>query len=274
MSGYGWRCLSCGGSQEVPVWRILDVRERPDVIAQLGPGLAFAVCPACGTEAAIEAPMLLIRPGNELPLLLAVSSSELGGQSPPSGQELAAEAQAAIGRVIEGVVGPMIPLPRLLLPLVLTRDVAADAADPDGACQELHDVGTAPAGWYRSFLQVVRDSEPERHANLPLEQLRRASPGDLPDFLRAIQSSAAPLRTPSSVANSAQAGQQRPLSCYRPASGWSRAWLMGVRFAGSLPTISEPWNGSARALTCAWRSCALRPKQTQGRPVSRKRARH
>ena len=183
MGGYGWRCLSCGGTQEVPVWRILDVRERPDVIAQLGPGLAFAVCPACGTEAEIEAPMLLIRPGNELPLLLAFASNELGGQSPPSGQELAAEAQAALGRAIEGIVGPMIPLPRLLLPLVLTRDVAADAADPDGACQEIRDSGTTPAGWYRSFLQVVRDSEPERHANLALHQLRRTSRGDLPDFL-------------------------------------------------------------------------------------------
>src|SRR5258708_36043349 len=95
MSGCGWQCPRCGNRQEGPAWRILDARERPDVLADLRPGLVFVVCPACGTEAAIEAPMLLIRPGNELELLLAVTASQLAELSPLTGQELAREAKAA-----------------------------------------------------------------------------------------------------------------------------------------------------------------------------------
>lgn len=184
MSAYGWHCLRCGGSQEAAAWRILDVRERPDVIAQLAPGLAYMVCPECGSEAAVEAPILLIRPGNELPLLLAVAASELAELSPLSGQELAREAQTALGRPTVDVVGPMLPLPRSLLPLVLTRDVAADAADPDGAYREICDSDTTLGNWYRAFLQRVNDSEPERRAGRALQRLWGVSPTDLPAFLR------------------------------------------------------------------------------------------
>jgi CHAT domain-containing protein len=168
----------------MPVWRILHVRERPDVITQLGPGLVAVACPACGAEETIEAPMLLIRPDSELPLLLAVSSDELAEPSPPSGRELAREAQAALRSITEDIAGPMIPLPRRLLPLVLIRDLAADAADPDGADRELYDCGATLAGGYRTFLQLVRDSEPERRATLALHQLWRTSPGDLPGYLQ------------------------------------------------------------------------------------------
>src|SRR5260370_26370897 len=77
----------------------------------------------------------------------------------------------------------MLPLRRLLLPLVLARAVTAAAA-PEGAYQEVVDSDAALAGWYRAFLQVVHDSEPERRAGLALQQLRKTAPDDLPDFLR------------------------------------------------------------------------------------------
>src|ERR1019366_1549022 len=166
MRAYGWQCRCCGGSQEAPAWRILDVRERPDVSAQLGSGLAFVVCPACGSKAPVEDPMLLIRPGNELPLLLAIASSELAEPSPPSSQELAREALAALGGVAEDIVGPMLPLARQLLPLVLTRDVTVDAADPDSAHREVSDFDATLAGLYSAFLQVVRDGDASTLANL------------------------------------------------------------------------------------------------------------
>jgi CHAT domain-containing protein/tetratricopeptide (TPR) repeat protein len=184
MSAYAWQCPRCGNSQEAPVWRILDAREHPDVPAHLTPGLVFVVCAACGAEAPIEAPMLLIRPGNELGLLLAVTASELAELSPLTGQELAREAKAAYLREPDGVVGPMLPLLRRLLPLVLTREVTADAANPEDAYREIADSDAALAGWYRAFLRVVHDSEPERQAGLALQQLRKTAADDLPDFLR------------------------------------------------------------------------------------------
>src|ERR1700740_1861170 len=106
---YTWRCSGCDGMQEAPVWRILDSRERGDVVERSGIELAFVVCPKCGTAAEIDAPLLLIRPGNPLPLLLAVHLRELGGQplAPPSGPLLEQEARAALGRNTAGITGPM-----------------------------------------------------------------------------------------------------------------------------------------------------------------------
>jgi CHAT domain-containing protein/tetratricopeptide (TPR) repeat protein len=127
--------------------------------------------------------MLLIRPGNELPLLLAIASSELAEPSPPSSQELAREALAALGGVAEDIVGPMLPLARQLLPLVLTRDVTVDAADPDSAHREVSDFDATLAGLYSAFLQVVRDSESERRAAMALHQLWQISSEALPGFL-------------------------------------------------------------------------------------------
>lgn len=74
-------------------------------------GLAVVACQACGALALIEAPLLLVRPGDYLPLLVAVARSELGDPSPSSGPQLLREAQAA-GLRGEGLIGPMVPLPR------------------------------------------------------------------------------------------------------------------------------------------------------------------
>lgn len=154
------------------------------MLAHLTPGFVSVVCLVCGTEAPIEAPMLLIRPGNELCLLQAVAASQLAELSLLTGQELAREAKAAYVREPDGVVGPMLPLPRLLLPLALSRDVTADAAAPEDACQEIADSDATLAGWYRDFLQMVLDSEPARRAGQALQQLWKTAPDDLPDFLR------------------------------------------------------------------------------------------
>jgi CHAT domain-containing protein/tetratricopeptide (TPR) repeat protein len=185
-TNYIWRCSGCDGAQEAPVWRLLDIRERSDVIEQPGPGLAWVVCPQCGTGAQIDAPLLLIRPGNTLPLLLAVPIHELGEPSlaPPSGPVLGQEARTALGGNIEGIAGPMIPLPRLLLPVVLARDVTADAADPDRALEEIFGREmTLTASWYRSFLEIVCDSEQERKLAIALEGLWHVPPQQLASFL-------------------------------------------------------------------------------------------
>ena len=181
MIAYSWECGGCG-SQEVPVWRILHAGERPDAVAPDVLGLAVVACPACGAVALIEAPMLLVRPGDDLPLLVAVAGSELAHPSPSAGPQLLREAQAA-GLRGDGLIGPMIPLPRPLIPLVLMRDVASDAADPEKACQEVRSTGQLLSGWYGTFLSNVRAGEPERRAARALRELLGVPRDDLPGFL-------------------------------------------------------------------------------------------
>lgn len=181
---YGWACPGCDRVQEAPVWSILDAAERPEIITLGAPGLTFVACPSCAAQALIDAPLLLIRPGEALPLLLALGTDELGQSSPASGARLAAIASSERAGH-DDLVGPMIPLPRCLLPLVLIRDVAEDCADPTLAVEAVHAAGvTEPfAGWYETFLGLVRDSEPQRRAERALRLLLEVPPTGLPDFL-------------------------------------------------------------------------------------------
>lgn len=182
MIGYRWECAGCASSQEAPVWRILDEGERPEVVVPGAPGLAVVRCLACEVPAWIEVPMLLIRPGNVPSLLLAVAGSELAEFASSLWLQLAHEAQAA-GFQSEDVVGPVVPLPRALVPLVLERDVMADSADPEMARREVSVMGGPLPGWYATFLQNVRVGEPQRRAALALRQLSGVSSDNLANFL-------------------------------------------------------------------------------------------
>jgi len=183
MSGYQWECAGCGERQEAPVWRILDTRERPDTVGQLAPSLVHVSCPTCGTESLIRSTMLLIRPDDPLPLLLAIAGGEPEERSEATGMQLAQEAWEAGAAESGAFVGPMIPVPRLLLTLALTRDVIADASDPDRAYQQVGGLGEQVAGWYQAFLGLVRSSEPARRADLALRELSGTPPDQLAQFL-------------------------------------------------------------------------------------------
>jgi CHAT domain-containing protein/tetratricopeptide (TPR) repeat protein len=185
MVGYEWQCSGGGHVQKVPIWSILDASERPELITLDTPGLLLAACPACGVKALVDAPLLLIRPGNALPVLLALGSDELDQASSPSSPRLAAMAREdRVGH--EPLDGPIIPLPRSLLPLALTRDVAEDCADPDRAAETIRAAGVPEplADWYTAFLRLVRDTEPQRLAEQALRLLLEVRPPDLPEFLR------------------------------------------------------------------------------------------
>jgi CHAT domain-containing protein len=173
---YEWTCPTCGLSQVSPVWRLLDARERSDILEELSPGLAHVLCSNCEEPAAIDAPLLLIRPGNELSLMLALPHSELLEESPPSTANLLQEAQAALGSDTEGVSGPSIPIPRSLLLVALRRNVAVDATDPEQASREISEYGPVMAGWYREFLGLIRGTEPERKLRRALQELWNVPP--------------------------------------------------------------------------------------------------
>ena len=184
MIAYQWECAGCGQGQEAPVWQILDARERRDAVEPLAPGLVHVSCPACGSQALIRSTMLLIRPGDPLPLLLAIAGGgEPAERSEETGMQLAQEAWEAGAAQSGAFVGPMIPVPRLLLLLALTRDVIADAADPDPAFQQVRGLGEQVTGWYQAFLGLVRSSEPERRADRALRELSGIPLDHLAEFL-------------------------------------------------------------------------------------------
>jgi hypothetical protein len=168
----------------MPVWRILDSLERGDPAGQPVLGLAYVACPGCGDPSEIDAPLLLIRPGNVLPWLLALPLYELEDPLPRI-RELAAEANSALGQDAARITEPMVPMPRLLLPVVLARDVTADLVDPNGAVQELTDQGVEVfAAWHGRLLEIVTDTAPVRRTVSALQRLWSVMPTQLVGFLR------------------------------------------------------------------------------------------
>lgn len=180
---YSWTCCGCGDAQEVPVWRILDSRER-DLAVETIAELAVAACPDCESLSEINAPLLLLRPGQVLSWLLALPLHEMGDPLPRI-RELASEASDVLGADAARIFEPMVAVPRLLLPVVLARDVTADMADPDRAAQEVAGQWSAGSGYvYQKFLEMVRDSAPVRRLVSALQRLWSVLPAELARFLR------------------------------------------------------------------------------------------
>jgi hypothetical protein len=93
------RCRACGEVVEGEVWIIIDVAERPDLLARLRAGtLHEMTCPGCGHMATVNAPLLVYRPEMEPALLF----------SPARGGNLAQDeeqATALVGMFRENVGG-------------------------------------------------------------------------------------------------------------------------------------------------------------------------
>jgi CHAT domain-containing protein/tetratricopeptide (TPR) repeat protein len=77
----------------------------------------------------------------------------------------------------------MIPLPRMLIPAALARNVMSDAAATESAAQDAFGSDAVRAGMYRVFLQTVRDDELERNVVSALQDLWSVRPQELAGFL-------------------------------------------------------------------------------------------
>ncbi|MFE0177524.1 CHAT domain-containing protein [Streptomyces sp. NPDC059002] len=188
-ASYAWRCAECGRDSTSAVWRVVDARERADVLAEPGKGLSWLDCPGCGARAYIDAPLLVLRPGAVAPLLLALSLAELRGDPSPSVTTLLGEAERAgafPGDAAEGAAfdAPLIPLPRRLLPVVLTRDLARDLADPAAACAELTPQGQPTVDNYGTFLQYLAEGREEARVNRLLYAVLASPPDRMAELLR------------------------------------------------------------------------------------------
>jgi hypothetical protein len=172
------------------VWRIVDGRERADVLAGpdapdgFGPGLSWVDCPGCGTRGHIEAPLLVLRPGATVPVLFATSVAEL--RQDPTATAAALVEQARRAGAFDGPEFGVqaIPLPRRLLPFALSRDVRADLADPEAACRELAPHGPPTVDNYRHFLHCVAQDREEAGVVELLREVTVAMPDRLAELVR------------------------------------------------------------------------------------------
>ncbi|MGW4887540.1 CHAT domain-containing protein [Streptomyces murinus] len=166
---YEWTCERCGRPCRAPVWRIVDSRERADVLESpdgpdgFGPGLHWAGCPGCGARAQVEAPVLVLRAGAFVPSLFATSVAELQRDATASAAALVEEARIAGAFTGGRFGGNVVVLPRRLLPFALSRDTERDLADPEAACAELAPYGAPTVDNYRIFLDNVaaESAEPD-----------------------------------------------------------------------------------------------------------------
>ncbi|CAM5651222.1 hypothetical protein SALBM135S_05118 [Streptomyces alboniger] len=183
-ASYAWRCERCGRECEAPVWRVVDARERPDVLAAREPGLARVDCPGCGEGAYVDAPLLVLRPGAVAPLLLGLSIEELRGGPSRSGLAVLEEA-ARDGAFRDDVFeGPALPLPRGLLPVVLGRDLERDLADPAAAYEQLAPEGQSTADNYGIFLQHLANHRTDARVERLLYAVLTSLPDELDELLR------------------------------------------------------------------------------------------
>ncbi|MGV9834304.1 CHAT domain-containing protein [Nocardia niigatensis] len=184
-SAFEWRCEQCGSDCTEPVWRIIDARERADILTAGAQGVSTAKCPVCGALAYIEVPALVINPGTSTPLLLALSFVDLDDHLEQVGKQLLAEAQKAGAFASRPVLDLAIPVPRRLLAVVLTRDVERDLRDPEAACRELQIIGppAVPTN-YRTFLGYVAAERQRSEIKGLLYRVTGAMPDELAELIR------------------------------------------------------------------------------------------
>jgi hypothetical protein len=107
---------------------VLDERERADAMQADTPGLVVVMCDLCGAPAIVNDALLLVRSTTVAPLVAVLPWEML--------QEPGAVLGDLLGEVGDQVSGQPLTAPRVLLSLLLTRDVDADALDPGRAADD------------------------------------------------------------------------------------------------------------------------------------------
>lgn len=75
-------CLACRGRISYDAWLLIDIDERPDLVALVAAGMLNRVrCPHCGTELVFDLPVLLFLPGEVSPFLFSPAPSNTEEQN-------------------------------------------------------------------------------------------------------------------------------------------------------------------------------------------------
>lgn len=123
-------CQQCGRPVAAEVWIIVDVAERPDLLAQLRAGTLHDIaCPDCGHTATINAPLLVYRPEAEPPLLFSPASGSSSEQDEEQAMALLGMFREDMGDAWrdEWLARGLTGVARAALPAVLSDDPATAA---------------------------------------------------------------------------------------------------------------------------------------------------
>lgn len=158
------------------MWRVLDERERADAVRVDAPGLVVVACDGCGAPAVVDDALLLVRSTAVAPVVVVLPWEQL--QEPGA---VLGDLQAEVG---DRVAGEPVLAPRVLLPLLLARDVDADASDPDRATEQVRtDHGNELGDLYAHFLALAVSQYVEAEPQRLLGALSATSIEKLPEWL-------------------------------------------------------------------------------------------
>lgn len=116
---------------EFEVWIIVDLDERPDLLARLrARALHTARCPHCGYEATVNAPLLFVRPAAEPALVFSPARGGTPAQDEEQAEALVGMLRENMGEAWRGewLARGLSGVPREALPALLGDDLATAAA--------------------------------------------------------------------------------------------------------------------------------------------------
>ena len=130
-------CPDCGQPFRAEVWLIVDVAERPDLLARLRAArLHLLPCPHCGAEPMLDAPLLVYSPASgplpeETPRLIFSPAHETAAeQAREQALGLLQHLASALGEAWQdGWLHEMATVQRALLPVALSDDPEAALED-------------------------------------------------------------------------------------------------------------------------------------------------
>lgn len=173
----GLACRACGAAVAGQVWLIVDVAERPDLLERLRAGtLHDLVCPQCGRAATVNAPLLILRPGAEPPLLFSPGRGDDPTRDEEQAAALVGMLRAHMGAAWrdEWLAHGLTGAPRAALPALLGDDPATAAG-----------LAAAHAAGEADVPPAVRRALEEIVAALAAEGVRVQTPEDLARALEA-----------------------------------------------------------------------------------------
>ncbi len=174
----GPACRACGAAVAGQVWLIVDVAERPDLLERLRAGTLHDLsCPQCGRAATVNAPLLILRPGAEPPLLFSPGQGDDPARDEEQAVALVGMLRAHMGAAWrdEWLAHGLTGAPRAALPVLLGDDPATAAGL--AAAHVAGEADDAPPAVRRALEEVV--------AALAAEGVRVQTPDDLARALEA-----------------------------------------------------------------------------------------
>lgn len=140
-------CAQCGGSWAPALVVLLDWRDRRSV-DELERTISFVPCPSCGSLVDARRPIVVLRPGDPVPVLFAIQGKD------PERPQLLGDLLSRHATNAQGVVvGPVANLEHELLPHIVSRYSGFAILGTKDPQDDLHE---HTAGALQAWLRAVR----------------------------------------------------------------------------------------------------------------------